>query len=292
MPNGYKDFYQILGVPKNAQEKEIKQSYRRLARKYHPDVNPGDKSAEEKFKEVQQAYDVLSDPEKRKKYDMFGEQWERVAQGGPGAGFTWGEAPGGFDFQYTGAPGDLDHLFDLLFGEGGVPGGTRARPGRDVQYEVEVSLEEAFSGGTKRFTLDGKRMEVKIPAGVDEGSKIRLAGQGQAGRNGKAGDLYLIVRMRPHPVFERRGSDLYCDVGVPYTTAALGGEAEVRTLSGKLTMKVPPGAQSGQAFRLSGQGMPNLGGGRGDLYARMRVTVPKTLSPKEKQLLEELSRLR
>jgi curved DNA-binding protein len=290
MANGYKDFYQILGVARNAAEKEIKQSYRRLARKYHPDVNPNDKSAEEKFKEVQQAYEVLSDPEKRRKYDQFGEQWQRVSEGGPGgAGFTWGQAPEGFDFDFGGAASYGD-LFDLLFGDGAAAGKSRVRPGRDVQYEIEVTLDDANSGATKRFTVNGKRVEVKIPAGVDEGSKIRLTGQGEAGRDGKRGDMYLIVKMLPHPVFERRGSDLYCEASVPYTTASLGGELQVPTLSGRVTMKIPAGTQSGQSFRLTGQGISKLNSkDRGDLYAKVRITVPKTLSAREKQLMEELA---
>jgi len=289
MANGYKDFYQILGVARDASEKDIKQAYRRLARKYHPDVNPNDKTSEEKFKDVQQAYEVLSDAEKRRKYDMFGEQWDRVAQGGPGTGgSTWGQAPEGYDFAYSGA-GDFSELFDALFNQGGVGTKTRAKP-RHVEYEIEVTLEEAFSGVTKRFTVDRKKVEVKIPPGVDNGSKIRLAGQGQAGRDGSHGDMYLIVRMRPHPTFERRVGDLYCDVAVPYTVAALGGEVQSPTLAGKVTMKVPAGTQTGQSFRLAGQGMPKLNNaGTGDLYARVRITVPKTLSAREKQLIEELA---
>ncbi len=290
MGNGYKDFYQILGVPKTASEKEIKAAYRKLARKYHPDVNPGDKTAEEKFKDIQQAYEVLSDPQKRAKYDQFGDQWERVTQGAPGGGgFTWTQTGSseGFDFGF--GSGDFGDLFDLLFGEGAAAR-KRPRPGRDIQYEIDITLEEAFAGATKRFTINGKRVEVKIPPGVDEGSKIRLAGQGEPGRDGVSGDMYLVVRMKTHPVFERKGADLYCDVSIPYTTAALGGEIQVPTLAGKVTMRVPPGTQSGQSFRLAGQGMPKLNNSaKGDLYARMRITVPKTLSAKERELLEELA---
>lgn len=290
MSNGYKDFYQILGVPRNASDKEIKNAYRRLARKHHPDVNPGDKSAEEKFKEVQQAYDVLSDPEKRQKYDQFGEQWERVAQGAPGAGgFTWGQAPDGFDFSFE-TDGGFGNLFELLFGDASVGGRARTRARRDVRYDIEVTLEEAFSGATKRFTADGKRLEVKIPPGVDEGSVIRLAGQGETGRDGQRGDMLLNVRLRPHAVFERRGADLYRELSIPYTIAALGGEVQVPTLAGRVTMRIPPGTQSGQSFRLAGQGMPKINSsGKGDLYVKTRITVPKTLSAKEKQLLQELA---
>ena len=301
MASGYKDYYKILGVDRGASEKEIKQAYRRLARKYHPDVNPGDKSAEEKFKDISEAYEVLSDKEKRAKYDQFGQYWQQVGQ--PGAGQPppgWEEGFGTFDFGSGGFGGGFGDLFDLLFGQGGVRTGTRTgrrrtwtpARGRDVEYEIEVSLEEAFSGATKAFTLDGRRIEVKIPRGVKTGSRIRLAGQGEPGQGTEGGDLYLIVKVRPHPRYERRDDDLYTDVPVPYTTAALGGEAEVQTLSGRVSMKIPAGTSSGQVFRLAGQGMPRLrDGGRGDLYARVKITVPKTLSQRERELLTELARL-
>jgi len=297
MATGYKDYYKILGVERGASEKEIKQAYRRLARKYHPDVNPGDKSAEEKFKDMSEAYEVLSDREKRAKYDQFGQYWQQAGQ--PGAGQPppgWEEGFGTFDF----GQGGFGDLFDLLFGEGGARTATRGARrrtwtpvrGRDVEYEIEVSLEEAFSGATKAFVVDGRRVEVKIPPGVRSGSKIRLAGQGEPGRGTESGDLYLIVRMRPHPTFERKGDDLYTDVSVPYTAAALGGEVQVHTLGGRASMRVPAGTSSGQTFRLAGQGMPRLrGSGRGDLYARVKLTVPKHLSQREHELLAELAKL-
>lgn len=331
----YKDYYAILGVPRNATEKEIKQAYRRLARKYHPDVNPGDKSAEEKFKEISEAYEVLSDPEKRAKYDQYGEMWKYYSEqqqqpGGFSGGGRWQDLR---DFGF----GGLGDLFATLFGD--AFGGTRTAEtdfgtifdaSLDVEYPIEVSLEEAYHGATKSlsvslqdtcqqcggtgaartrsgyFTLGqvcstchgrgtvprNKRLEVRIPAGVQDGSKIRLAGEGLTGRGGQRGDLYLIVRMRAHPVFERKGDDLYVDVDVPYTTAALGGEVRVPTLKGSVTMKVPAGTQSGQVFRLAGQGMPRLkGGGYGDLYARVRVTVPRTLTARERELLQQLAQL-
>jgi len=303
MAAGYKDYYKILGVERGASEKEIKQAYRKVARKYHPDVNPGDKSAEEKFKEISEAYEVLSDKDKRQKYDQFGQFWQQAGQ--PGAGTPppgWEEGFQGFNFDMGqgGFEGGFGDLFDMLFGQGRT--GTRTREnrrrtwtparGRDVEYEIEVSLEEAFSGATKTFNIDGRRIEVKIPQGVKDGSRIRLAGQGEPGRGTERGDLYLIVRMRPHPRFERREDDLYTDISVPYTTAALGGEVEVQTLSGKLNMKVPSGTSTGQTFRLAGQGMPRLrGSGKGDLYARVKVTVPKTLSTRERELLSELAKL-
>jgi len=289
----YKDYYATLGVVKNATEKDIKQAYRRLARKYHPDVNPGDKSAEEKFKEISEAYEVLSDSEKRAKYDQFGDQWSRVsAPPGEWQSHTWQPGVGEFDFQ----AGGFGDFFEMLFGEpfrGAAARGQRREPrGRDVESQIEVSLEEAFSGVTRAFTLDGRRIEVKIPKGVKEGSRIKLAGQGLAGHDGRRGDLYLVAKMRPHPRFERKNADLYCEVSVPYYAAALGGEAQAPTMGARVSMKIPPGTQSGQVFRLSGQGMPHLHGhGYGDLYVKIRLTLPKTLSAREKELLTELADL-
>lgn len=331
----YKDYYAILGVPRNATEKEIKQAYRRLARKYHPDVNPGDKSAEEKFKEISEAYEVLSDPEKRAKYDQYGEMWKYYSEqqqqpGGFSGGGGWQDLR---DFGF----GGLGDLFATLFGDAFGRGRTAETEfgsvfdaSLDVEYPIEVSLEEAYSGATRTLSLTlqdtcqqcggtgasrtrsgyftlgqacpnchgrgtiprSRRLEVRIPPGVQDGSKIRLAGEGLTGRGGQRGDLYLIVRMRPHPVFERKGDDLYVEVDVPYTIAALGGEVRVPTLKGNVTMKVPAGTQSGQVFRLVGQGMPHLkGGGYGDLYARVRITVPRTLSARERELLQQLAQL-
>jgi DnaJ-class molecular chaperone len=302
MATGYKDYYKILGVDKNASEKEIKQAYRKLARKYHPDVNPGNKDAEEKFKEISEAHEVLSNKEKRAKYDQYGQYWQYANQQGgvgqPPPGYNQGFE--GFDFGAETGGGGFGDIFEMLFSQRGARGGAAGGRGavwepevnRDVEYEIEVSLEEAFSGATKAFTVDGRRIEVKIPQGVKEGSRIRLAKQGNPGRGGQRGDMYLVVRMRPHPTFERKTDDLNVDVSVLYTTAALGGEVEVQTLSGRVSMRVPPGTSTGQTFRLAGQGMPKLkGGGRGDLYAKVRVTVPRTLSEREKELLQELAKL-
>jgi len=304
MATNYKDYYKILGVDKNASEKDIKTAYRKLARKYHPDVNPGDKSAEEKFKEVSEAYEVLSDKDKRARYDQFGQYWEQAGQGGPaGAGQPWDT----FTFDYGGfggaqegfggaGAGDFSDFFEMLFGQGrGGMGGatTRRRPqartkGANVEAEMEISLEDAFHGAKKSFIINGKRLEVTIPKGIGDGQKVRLAGQGEEGPAGR-GDLIITVRMRPHQVYERKDDDLYVDVPVDYLTAILGGEVQVPTLSGRVTMKVPAGTSGGRVFRLPGQGMPKLKGeGRGNLYARARVTVPEQLSDKERNLLEEI----
>lgn len=321
----YKDYYKILGVEKSATEKQVKDAYRKLARKYHPDVNPGDKGAEEKFKEVSEAYDILSDTDKRQKYDAYGDQWRAYSQGGGGfpggAGGFPGNGAGGYRVEYGPGGGvDLNDLFASLFGEAEMGGGSRMgerfgsgmRPGpqrgQDVDSEITVSLEEAFHGGTRSLTLNvptgrydvGKhreetvtrRVEVKVPVGVAEGQKIRLAGQGSAGAAGP-GDLYLTVHIAPHSTFERRGKDVYVDVPVPFTVAALGGEAKVPTLKGnRLTVTIPPGMQSGQSLRLGGQGMPDVrGGANGDLYARVKITVPKTLNDRQRELLTELAAL-
>lgn len=363
----YKDYYKILGVDRSATEKDIKQAYRHLARKYHPDVNPGNKNAEEKFKEISEAYEVLRDSEKRSKYDQYGEAWKQASQagyGGPGG-------PGGYTYQNYGdfnfGGGGLGDLFETLFG-GQMGGGpsqqyrtrTQGVTGEDIQYEIPITLEDSFSGiaqtirvsapescsacsgtgaapgsrnqtcptcggsgrtrggfgglfgggstcptcggvgsipsskckvcnGTGQVTRP-RTVEVKIPKGVREGSKIRLTGQGTPGALGApAGDLYLIVRMQKHPFFSRQEDNLYCEIPVTFAEAAMGAEITVPTLTGQASAKLPPGVQSGQSLRLAGLGMPHLrGGGNGDLYAKIKVSVPKNLTEREKQLILEL----
>jgi curved DNA-binding protein len=313
----YKDYYQILGVDRNASEKEIKKAYRRLARKHHPDVNPGDEKAEERYKALNEAHEVLTDPEKRRKYDQLGaswQQWQRMGRD-PG-GFDWGQwsarAPGGgrVHVEY----GDLGDLFGDAFGGGGfsdffeavfggmgrqgpqVRTGTRqARPRRGQDYEqlVEITLEETFSGTKRVLEKNGRRIEVKIPPGVKTGSKVRIAGEGAPGIGGAPGDLYLKVTVLPHKVFERKGDDLYCEVPVDLYTVILGGETNVPTLEGVVSLKIPPETQEGRTFRLKGQGMPQLrdSNKRGDLYAKVKVVLPKSLSAKEKALFGELAHL-
>lgn len=323
-----KDYYQILGVGRDASQKEIRQAYRRLARKYHPDVNPGDKGAEARFKEINEAHEVLSDAEKRRKYDRYGEQWqyadqiEEARRRAGGRGFAFG--PGGtfeFDLGDLGGLGglgsDLGSIFENLF-RGGRRGPTRRR-GADMQYAVELTLEEAYQGTARTIQLSGeepcgtcgasgriagaichvcegsgatlraRRLEVKIPAGVRTGSKVRVAGEGNAGMGGSRGDLYLVTSVRPHPRFERDGDDLRTQVEVSLTNAVLGGEVEVATLSGRVMLKIPALTQNGKAFRLAGKGMPHLNGsGKGDLYAKVSVKLPEKLSEKERKLFEEL----
>jgi curved DNA-binding protein len=333
----YKDYYKTLGVSKNASEKDIKTAYRRLARKHHPDVNPGDRGSEVRFKEINEAYAVLSDSEKRQKYDRLGANWqqyERVAQQG-GGGFPPGFE--GFHVEFEGEPGaerfgGFSDFFKIFFGGGFDPDsifggagrsagsagsrrrGRRGRPsgvggvgfdppparGRDVSARLEITLEEAFRGSQKRLALQStpgspqQQIEVKIPAGVRDGSKVRVAGKGEPGAGGSPpGDLYLDVKLLPHPIYRREGDDLYVDVPVTVTEAALGAAVEVPTFSGKTRIKVPAGSQSGRLLRLGGKGMPHLKKkSHGDLFARVKVVIPTKLSDKERQLLEELSSLR
>ncbi len=311
----YKDYYKILGVDRKASEEEIKKAYRKLARKCHPDVNPGDSTAEHRFKEINEAHEVLSDPEKRKKYDKLGASWQQwQRRGGEPGGFDWTQwysqpAGGRVHVEYAdlgdlfGGGGAFSDFFSAIFGGMGQRGPTAwrtqgqpyAAPGQDYEQEVEITLEEAFSGATRILHKDGRRLEVKIPAGVDTGSRVRMRGEGGEGMGGGSrGDLYLRVKVLPHHSFERKGNDLYCEVPVDLYTALLGGEVRVPTLTGGAMLKIPPETQSGKTFRLKGQGMPHLKAPeqRGDLYARARVKVPEKLSEKERELFKELSSMR
>ena len=303
-----RDYYEVLGVKRDASEKDIRQAYRKLARKYHPDVNPNDKTTEARFKEVSEAYEVLSDAEKRQKYDRFGHDWQAYEQGGPGP------RPGGGAYR-TYTTGDVEDLGDIFGGAGGIFGdlfgrasgrGGRSRvhiesmPGQDIEQPVAVSLEEAYSGTSRVLSMpsgDGppRRIEVKIPAGVRDGSRVRVAGEGAPGPfGGPKGDLYLVVTVTPHPGFERHGDDLEVKVHVPLHVCVLGGETEVPTLKGtKLALRIPSETQNGRKFRLRGQGMPQLGGnGRGDLVAEVIVTLPTHLSAEERELFQRLAELR
>jgi curved DNA-binding protein len=308
----YRDYYQILGVNKTATEKEIKQAYRKLARKYHPDVNPNNKAAQEKFKEINEANDVLSDAEKRRKYDTLGANWQQYEQyqraGGQGP-FQWGGqgsqyrtvSPEDFENIFGGGDaGGVSDFFRTFFGGGfGGAGGARAqarpRRGQDIEQEVDISLDEAYRGAARLVDKDGRRLEIKIPAGVKTGSKIRYGGEGMPGAGGgSAGDLYLRVQVAPHLMFERQGDDLNCELPVDLYTALLGGEATVPTLKGQLALKIPPETQSGKVFRLAGQGMPRLNepNSSGDLYAKVRVVLPEHLTTEERELFQKLAELR
>jgi curved DNA-binding protein len=360
----YKDYYKTLGVDRKASPAEIKKAYRHLARELHPDRNPSDKTAERRFKDVNEAHEVLSDPEKRARYDMLGSNWEQYARagaggaggsgayqgdpfgpGGPFAGFAGfggqggnvryefhtagagaedfsdffrmffsgadaaaatggtrtatrtadaaGGAPGGRRRQSGGRRGNpLEDLFGRLHGDGGVEtatggrAGQRARRGEDAEVEVEVSLEEAFHGSARLVQVGGKRLEVKVPPGVETGSKIRL--RGKAGSGNDAGDLYLVTKVRPHPVFSRNGADLTRELPVTLGEALLGGEVDVETLGGKVLLKIPAGTQQGQTFRLAGKGMPRLRGeGIGDLFVKVKVVLPAKLEGRQLKAAED-----
>lgn len=290
----YRDYYKVLGIERNASADDIRRAYRKLAMQHHPDRNPGSKEAEDKFKEINEAYQVLSDPQKRARYDQLGSaysNWER--RGGTPGDFDWSQWSGG-------APrGDYGNADDV-FGEGffseffrsifGGMGRTEA-PGRAQAYQqpVTISLEEAYHGATRLLQSNGRRMEVRIPAGVKSGSKVRVAGAGPEGL-----DLYLVVDVTEDPRFERKGSDLHTSAGIEVFTALLGGEVQVETPAGKVTLKIPAGTQPDQVFRLSGRGMPMLKNPqtKGDLFVHVKLRIPKELSAQQKALLEEAARLK
>jgi curved DNA-binding protein len=324
----YKDYYKILGVDRNATEKEIKRAYRKLAREFHPDVNPGDKAAEEKFKEINEAHEVLSDSDKRTKYDQLGANWQQWQRTGhaPGdfdwsqwfAGGTPGGGPGGVRVEWSGDIGDLfggggtggfSDFFSTIFGgmsggrgtgtTGRFPGsaaGQRAMHGQDLEAQVEITLEEAAQGTTRMLERDdGRKIRVKIPPGARTGSRIRVANKGGPGYGGsQPGDLYLVTKVNPHPVFRQSGNDLRCNVPVDLYTAVLGGEVEVPTLDGNVSLKIPAGTDSGKTFRLRGKGMPDphKPKQRGNLLVTAQVQVPKKISSRERELFEELADLR
>jgi DnaJ-class molecular chaperone len=320
----FRDYYATLGVPKTASESEIKRAYRKQARKFHPDLNPGDKTAEAKFKEINEANEVLGNPDSRKKYDELGANWRAYEQapggGGPAAGGVppgWNVHPGGAQGEYrTVSPEDMRDMFgehsdffNAFFGGGfsgaggGRPGARRGRPepprrGRDLEQLVDLTLEEAYHGTSRRMTIqhpdNSKSVEVRIPAGVRDAARVRAAGEGEISPGAPSGDLFLVVRILPHPRFERRGQDLYVHVPLPVTTAVLGGELSVASLSGStLKLKVPEMTPGGRVFRLRGHGMPTVGrpADRGDLYATVDLQLPAKLSPAERKLYEELRTL-
>lgn len=307
----YRDYYKILNVNKNASQEDIKKAYRNLAREYHPDVNPDDPNAEEKFKDINEAYQVLSDQEKRDKYDRFGSQWKQYQQnGGRAEDFDWSQWAGQgqrggaqyrtvsqeeFEQMFGGGLGGFSDFFETLFG--GMPGARTARRspgqqaqsfqsrGQDLEHPLDITLEEAFHGTTRVLSFeDGRRIEATIPPGVKTGSRIRLSGQAGGGMQG-GGDLYLKIKVKPHARFIRKADHLEITQPVDFFTALLGGETTVRSLDKAVKLTIPPESDSGKTFRLKGLGMPKLSkpGERGDLYATITVQVPKNLSPEQKE---------
>jgi curved DNA-binding protein len=304
----YKDYYKILGVERSASPDAIRKSYRKLAMKYHPDQNPGDKAAEERFKEINEAYQVLSDDQKRARYDQLGSAYSNWQQrGGSPRDFNWGDwfsqSSGGasgtrvsmedLNEMFGGAGGDVfsDFFRSIFGGTGSASAGTsgRARPATGYQHPVTISLDEAFHGTTRQIQTESRHMEVKIPSGVKTGSKVRVANAGPQNT-----DLYLIIEVSEDPRFERDGNDLRTTATVNAFTAMLGGEAEVETLAGKIKLTIPAGTQPEQVFRLAGRGMTqvNRKDVKGDLYVKLKVQVPKYLSPKQRELLEEASKIK
>ncbi len=309
----FKDYYKVLGVDKKASEEEIKKAYRKLAVKYHPDKNPGNKQAEEKFKEINEANAVLSDSEKRKKYDQFGENWQHYEQAGnkqqgrynqnygadSGRGNPFSEED--FANMFGGARGGSNQsgfsdFFDNLFG-GATSGRGRQRSvkGEDIEASLTITLEDAYKGGAKEFEFNGRDISITLKPGIEDGQKLKLKEHGEKAPGGVAGDLYITIKVKPAPLFERKGSDLYCDVPVSIYKAVLGGKAEVKTLKGNaISINVPKGTQSDMTLRLKGLGMPKYKqpGEFGDLYARVKLVIPKDLSEQEQKLFEELAKLR
>jgi len=309
----FRDYYETLGVSKTASEDEIRSAFRKLARKYHPDVAKDKKTAEEKFKQINEAYEVLSDPEKRRKYDQLGENWNQPGGfqpppqwgGGQPGGFRWGGGEdGGVEFEFGGT--GFSDFFEAFFGGGrgrsafggfGQRGAMTER-GHDVEADIMVTLEEALHGSTRPVSLrraGSKKTEtyqVKIPRGVREGQRIRLAGQGEAGEGGgKSGDLFLRVRLARHPDFSVEGSDLVHEVKIAPWQAVLGDQLIVPTLEGNARLKLPPGTQGGQRFRLRERGLPGVSGQRGDLYVVAQIALPKKLTEREREIWEQLARL-
>jgi curved DNA-binding protein len=326
-----KDYYETLGVSKSATTEEIKKAYRKLARKYHPDVNPGDAMAEERFKDINEAHEVLSDPDKRQKYDKFGSQWRQYERAGgaaddfdwsqwAGAGAGAGAPGGGRGYSRTVSPEEFEQIFGSQAGGGGFSdffetlfGGGRARAGgfagdpyqqyqprprqgRDAEYDLDVTLQEAFNGATRSLQFeDGRVIEAKIPRGVRTGSRVRLSGLGGAGAGGgQAGDLYLNINVLPDSVYSREGDDLRITVPVDLFTLLLGGSAPVSSLDRTVKLTIPKGTSSGKSFRLSGLGMPKLKNPseRGDLYATVEATIPKDLTEEEESLIEQWRAMR
>jgi len=297
----FKDYYKTLGVSSSATDKEIKAAYRKLARKYHPDVNPGDKAAEEKFKDVSEAYEVLSDPEKRRHYDELGANWDQYSRASASQGrrqttYTFGEDADFSDFfrQFFGG-------FDIggtVFGAGArQAAASRARAELDVEQELEVGLEEAYNGGQRYLDLadasgSRERLLLTIPKGVKSGSRLRMTGKG--GRAGKhAGDLYIRVKLRPHPRFELRDGALHTSLDVPLTVAMLGGEVSFTNLDGRvIAVKIPAETQNGASLRLRGKGMPSTSGAHGDLMVHVNVVLPTSLTDRERELFTELKEAR
>lgn len=311
----FKDYYKILGVDKNATQDDIKKAYRKLAMKYHPDRNPGDKSAEEKFKEITEANEVLSDPEKRKKYDMLGANWKNYQHTGRGfddffsqyGGARRSRSNGGSSFEFStdfsdlfGNLGGFSDFFESFFGgrsgksDSGFTSSRTKSSAVDVEADLNITLEDAFIGTERQINVDGKKIKIKINPGIKDGQKLRLKGLGRSKvSSGNKGDLYLNIHILKHPFYEIKDDDLYFNLDIDLYTAVLGGKETIKTLDGKkINITIPEGTESGKILRLKNLGMMNENGSRGDLFVKIHVTIPKYLSDEEKQLFRKLQSLR
>jgi curved DNA-binding protein len=319
----YKDYYKILGVERSADAEEIKKAYRKLAMKHHPDRNQGNKQSEDKFKEINEAYEVLSDPQKRSRYDQLGESYSTWQRDGAQGGFNWNEwinqaqqqAGGrgsttyrvdssGFDDLFGGG---FSEFFNAVFGGAASSAARRpnrstaqttrlhpeaAQPTRGLEQKVSITLDEAFRGTQRILQIDNRRLEVKIPPGANTGTKVRVAGGSSNNPNGLKQDIFLVIDLLPDPRYERKGEDLHAEVKVDLYTAVLGGQTSVTTLSGNVMLKIPAGTQPGQTFRLAGRGMPHLRNPQnfGDLYEKVKVEIPRSLNNRQRELFEQLSK--
>ncbi len=304
----YKDYYKVLGVNKNATEKEIKKAYRKLAKKYHPDNNKGDKASEEKFKEINEANEVLSDPEKRKQYDALGANWQNYQQGGgdwqqyarqrgnSGQTFQFEGDPSEF-FGGAGSSGDFSSFFETFFGQGARQQSSRQRAprkGQDVTASLPITLLEAYEGSKRTFEWKGKKMRITIKPGTKDGQKLRIKGKGEASRfGGPHGDLYIIMEIQPDARFQRKGNDLIYTTEVDLYTAVLGGKVEVPTMTGRVKLAVPKGSATERTVRLKGKGMPKNAQKShfGDLLVQLKVKLPKTLTSEEEALFRKLQKI-
>jgi curved DNA-binding protein len=303
----YRDYYKILGITKTASPDEIKKAYRKLAVKYHPDKNPGDKVAEERFKEISEAYDVLNDPEKRKKYDSMGENWRnfqesnnghqrRSAAGGQQYHYEFGGDPS----EFFNSSGGFSDFFESFFGRGAQNRHTGfasdfdfTEPGGDLAGELMLTLQEAYDGTKRVVDINGEKIRVTIKPGAYDGLQLKVKGKGEKSATGRSGNLYLTIRLQDHQVFKRKGDDLYMEILVDLFTALLGGKQELITLSGKLQLTIPEGTQNGKMLRLAGKGMPVYGktGHYGDLYVKINVVLPTHLTAEQKEVVRKLKEL-
>src|SRR6185436_4096571 len=308
----YKDYYKTLGVNKNTSAEEIKKAYRKLAVKYHPDKNAGNKQAEEKFKEINENNEVLGDPEKRKKYDTLGENWKSYERTGANPNdFDWSqfkqqqrrgsrtyETETEFDFGGSGFSDFFEQIFGGGFGRrsgNGKSGGGRVARGADYRLDINITLEEAYSGTVRQFETDGEKLQIKLKQGSYDGQQLRIKGKGgRSGHNGQRGDIHAFVHVAAHPHFVRKGDDLYCDIPIELYPAILGGKAPIRTLKGLINVDIAKGTENGAVLRLKGLGMPKYDkpGMFGDLYAKVKIIMPKNLSAKEMELFKQLASLR